>query len=161
MPDSDLVIATVSNRFPVDLGSFLTYTIADTLLDLPTTRDWLKMSVESSKEGTDEFLDIGLETGNHLPKRKPHIKITQPLSAFEGRYSHPLFETISVRREQDELYFTLWDKEYLASHFHENVFCVKSDSASITIAKLFRFITDDDGRVVSLTEVPSIEYKRE
>ncbi|GJJ70299.1 hypothetical protein EMPS_02648 [Entomortierella parvispora] len=160
MPDSDLVVATLINRLPVQLGSRLLYMIADALLDLPKTYDWIEASVKDVQEETDLY--IGLGVGKHLPERMADKPMTLPLSAFEGRYTHPLYETISVRSEDDKLFFTIWDKEYQVEHYHQNVFLVKMNVTAIPCASLLEFKTDADGSAVAIVvSEANIEYKRQ
>ncbi|KAF9992854.1 hypothetical protein BGZ65_011721, partial [Modicella reniformis] len=97
-PNVDLVIAQLFNIFPCELGPNLDYHIADELLNLPKTENWLfDVAEKEIKMGYDKL--AGMLHGD-LPQRVLDRASTQPYQAYVGVYSNPVLGDISVRLEK-------------------------------------------------------------
>ncbi|KAF9192599.1 hypothetical protein BGZ51_005188 [Haplosporangium sp. Z 767] len=166
-PDDDLVIAQLFNMFPacISLDTNLIYHIADTILDLPRTQDWLgDVAVKNTKELHSQIAQLIKDS---LPGRIPNRPPLHPLQDYVGTYSHPVFGDISVRLETEPktgdqtLVYRMGLVESKLEHYHFEAFVSKADILMATLERLGVFQTGADGKVKSLTEYGSqAEFKR-
>ncbi|KAF9364296.1 hypothetical protein BGX34_002003 [Mortierella sp. NVP85] len=161
-PDADLVIVVLSNTNSSSLINCLPMYIAEKLLDLPTTQDWMS---DLAVKGTKAIYDIR-ETAlgwDHLPKRIPDKPAAQELQAYEGTYTHPALGEITVRLEADSLTTTTTTTQKMDAlfaklgpfdskleHYHFDSFVVTLNDVDVKLTDLVTFRTANDGSVVGL-----------
>lgn len=101
-PHDDLAVIVLSNTLFNELTGAIPYYIADRVLNLPKTKDWLfEVAVQETRDlykifGADnnpEMLD------SLFPPRLQHKPPTRPLENFAGEYTHPYAQKILIRVE--------------------------------------------------------------
>ncbi|KAF9314020.1 hypothetical protein BG003_004587 [Podila horticola] len=86
-PNTELVVAHITNADTTSLPMYLAYHVADQLLGLPKSMDWLKFdAILATKNmwGMNEALEKG-----NFPPQVPNMPPTHELSAYAGEYFHP------------------------------------------------------------------------
>jgi CubicO group peptidase (beta-lactamase class C family) len=167
-PDEDLVIAQLFNIRHSELSPCIAYYVADKILGLPTTKDWLfDVAIRSTEEAYEalEKRRIG-----NLPEHVFNKHPSHSLDVYVGEYSHPVFGRFSVRLENDMkeekpegLVFDLWTFEGRLEHYHFDHFVLRLVSMSINQPYLAMFQTGADGKVASIlldSHGGQIEFKR-
>ncbi|KAF9426475.1 hypothetical protein BGZ94_006462, partial [Podila epigama] len=150
------------------LPVYLPYYIADSLLNLPKTKDWLlDVAVAESRKQKEHEAAAGL--GTELP---PQIKKTLPsrdLKDFVGVYENPVFQNFIIRLEAGEghredmdhgenstqgfdgkLYYQYATWEGDLEHYHYDSFRFMVDAFGAHGRFLLTFTTSEDGQVSSL-----------
>ncbi|KAH7036071.1 beta-lactamase/transpeptidase-like protein [Linnemannia elongata] len=101
-PHDDLAVIVLSNTLFNELTGAIPYYIADRVLSLPKTKDWLfEVAVQETRDlykifGADnnpEMLD------SLFPPRLQHKPPTRLLENFAGEYTHPYAQKILIRVE--------------------------------------------------------------
>ncbi|GJJ71420.1 hypothetical protein EMPS_03770 [Entomortierella parvispora] len=154
-PDSDLVIAQVNNMLENALCYGVVYHIADVLLDLPRTRDWLGEAVVNNTESYYKYSKMA-EWG--FPEQVPNTTpCHSDLEAYVGEFVNPMAQEIVVRLEKgddlsspDKLYAKLWQTEHELVHYHFNSFVVDLKDMSFRGKALATFQTGPKGKVDAL-----------
>ncbi|KAF9360857.1 hypothetical protein BGX34_007457 [Mortierella sp. NVP85] len=167
-PDEDLVIAQLFNIRHSELSPCIAYYVADKILGLPTTKDWLFDVAIRSTEEVYEALEKR-RIGN-LPERAFNKPPSHSLDVYVGEYSHPVFGRFSVRLENDVkdekpegLVFDLWTFEGRLEHYHFDHFVLRMVSMSTNQPYLAMFQTGAGGKVASIlldNHGGQIEFKR-
>ncbi|KAF9352059.1 hypothetical protein BGX26_010038 [Mortierella sp. AD094] len=148
-PDSELVIAHIAN---LDLGALPIYSgyhIADEILGLPKTQDWIENAVNTTRDMFDVYAAIA--EGN-FPKRIKNKPPTHELSELAGVYSNPLYGELHIRLEKgdegkEELCINLRVFEGKLEHYHYDSFKVVLRHSSLSFAQLVTFATGPDGEI--------------
>ncbi|KAF9568361.1 hypothetical protein EC968_002929 [Mortierella alpina] len=167
-PDDDLVIAHLSNVHATKLPMNVPYLIADRLLCLPKTQDWVEVSIKETQEFYDmlkEAIEINLPEQRNVPP-------THPLHEYVGEYSHPVYGDVSVRLENEKnvggageaLYFKMRTLDSRMNHYHFDTFTVALKDFAVQLGAAITFQTRESGqiegfRVTVQSEV--VEFKRE
>lgn len=151
-PDSDLVIATLTNIYVAILPDYLHYYLADEILNLPRTQDW---TGQVSVERTARLFNRTAENskGINFPPRQKNSPASHPLIQYQGVYSHPLFAgdlTITLEETNKNLHIRFITFEGKMEHYHFETFSYHRDIWSIKEAQLLTFITGEDGEVQGL-----------
>lgn len=166
-PDDDLVIAHLTNINTTKLHKHVPYIIADRLLCLPKTQDWVEVSIEE----TQEFYDMVKGAYNvDLPAQR-NVPPTHPLHEYVGEYSHPVYGDISIRLENEKnvggegeaLYFKMRTLDGKLSHCHFDTFTVALEDFSLRFRAVVTFQTRESGQVESLQFILDseiVEFKR-
>lgn len=169
-PDSDLVITVLSNIYLARLRDTIPYYLADEILDLPRTKDWL------GKETTDVTeswfkMTADAAAGVDLPPRLKNRPAAHPLSDYEGVYTHPLFAgdvkiTLETEENADglkksQLHFLLNAFSSKVEHYHYETFTFIFDMWSSKQKQAATFITGQDGQVEGLQVVFNWLYSKE
>ncbi|KAG0014382.1 hypothetical protein BGZ82_001782 [Podila clonocystis] len=161
-PDSDLVIAHLANIHITNLPSLLFYYIADELLGLPKTEDWLfEAAVEDTRHVYAHF--ARLAKGN-LPERIENQPQSHPLSDYTGEYTHPVYGKITIRLEEgNSLFMNMSVYDHKLEHYHYESFTTMLHDFTVKFGLLFTFVTGSSGKVDSIkTEMEGIalEFER-
>ncbi|KAF9135827.1 hypothetical protein BGW39_011416 [Mortierella sp. 14UC] len=119
-PDDDLVVAVLTNVYITDLPLALPYYIADGILGLPKTADWLN---DFAPNRTQQTYNSYAQARNNLPKRvegKPH---SHALIDYGGEYAHPVFGTAMITLlDNGALHLKLRTFETQLEHYHYESF---------------------------------------
>ncbi|KAG0000085.1 hypothetical protein BGZ80_006428 [Entomortierella chlamydospora] len=164
-PDSDLVVAHLSNIFTGSLTSFSAYLIADELLGLTKTLDWISVAIKTSQ---DYFDLVDESTRGNFPKRIENKPPTHDLAGFVGDYQSPSHSDISVHlktnsEDKEELYIRFRDYDSKLDHYHYDSFSTTWEVSLFRIAQLVTFTTGEDGNIAGIqTEMDDsmIVFKR-
>ncbi|KAF9568138.1 hypothetical protein EC968_002996 [Mortierella alpina] len=155
-PDSDLVIAILTNIYVAMLPNYLHFYLADEVLDLPRTRDWTH---QVAPEMTAYFFNQTAQLARgDFPPRQMNKPASHPLIQYTGEYSHPLFAgevTITLEDDTNNLHFHFTTFNSKMEHYHFETFVFVLDLWSSKESQLLTFITGEDGEVSGL----QIEYQ--
>lgn len=146
-PDDDLVVAHLANLQVTDLPSSLPFYIADGLLGLPKTEDWIH---EFTLKKTQETYDIyAMIAKNDTPDRiegKPH---SHKLVDYTGEYTNPIYGkfTITLQEDGSGLYMKMRTIESKLVHYHYESFKGFAHDFALKVNLLFNFQTGSEGSV--------------
>ncbi|KAH7056521.1 beta-lactamase/transpeptidase-like protein [Linnemannia elongata] len=148
-PNDDLVVSILTNTAITELPTSLPYYIADGLLNIPQTVDWLNDQVLNR---TKYIYDLYDEVENdNLPDRiegKPH---SHALVDYTGEYTHPVFGKIVVTLQDDgSLFMKVREFESKLEHYHYESFKGYVQDFAIRGNVFFTFFTGSDGGVESV-----------
>ncbi|KAF9316788.1 hypothetical protein BG003_001517 [Podila horticola] len=161
-PDADLVIAHLANIHITNLPSSLFYYIADELLDLPRTEDWLfEAAIEDTQRVYDHFARLAK---GDLPERVENQPPCHQLSDYTGEFTHPVYGKITIRLEEGtSLFMKMSVYDYKLEHYHYESFTTLLHDFTVKFGLLFTFVTDSSGKVDSIKTVMegiALEFKR-
>ncbi|KAG0005462.1 hypothetical protein BGZ80_005756 [Entomortierella chlamydospora] len=148
-PDRDLVIAQLCNIFTSQMAACASRYIAEKVLNLPTTRDWISdVAVNSTKDFYDS---LESSAKGNFPERIPNKPAVHELHAYEGVYSNAIYGDVSVKVDKEKsakgsLHFKMGALESKLEHFHFDAYVVKLDE--IKVSDLATFLTGGDGKVM-------------
>ncbi|KAF9995836.1 hypothetical protein BGZ80_005943 [Entomortierella chlamydospora] len=155
-PDSELVIGHLTNIDTAELPLYSIYHIADEILGLQKTEDWLQVTIEKSRELFNQTAEA---IRGNFPKRIENKPSTRELSEFEGDYVHPIYGDLSIRLErskgvkeekEDELSFKFSVYEAKLEHYHYDTFRVFAKYSIFFVSELVTFMMGDDGGISGL-----------
>ena len=158
-PDSDLVITILSNIYATILPDMIPYYLADEILNLPRTKDWIgKETIDRTEKSFKAMADA--ESGANLPPRLKNKPAAHPLSNYEGVYTHPLFAgdykiTLETAEDvngvkQDELHFYFTTFSSKVEHYHFETFTIMCDLGPVKSKNVITFVTGENGQVEAL-----------
>ncbi|KAG0041984.1 hypothetical protein BGZ83_001041, partial [Gryganskiella cystojenkinii] len=158
-PDSELVITVLSNTYGAVLRDTIPYYLADEILNLPKTKDWLgKETMDKTELVFKSSADAA--AGVDLPPRLKNKPAAHPLGDYEGIYASPMFAgdvKISLETEEDadgfkksELHFLFNTFSSKVEHYHYETFTFVFDMWSVKVKQAVTFITGQDGQVEAL-----------
>ncbi|KAF9352064.1 hypothetical protein BGX26_010043 [Mortierella sp. AD094] len=148
-PDSELVIAHLVNIETGMFPAYSAYHIADELLGLPKTQDWIE---ETIKETRESFDSIAKDAEGDFPKRIENKPSTRELSELAGVYSNPLYGDLFIRLERgdegkEELSIKLRVFEGKLEHYHYDSFKAVMRHSTFVLPQLVTFVTGADGEI--------------
>ncbi|CAO3564011.1 unnamed protein product [Mortierella alpina] len=169
-PNDDLVIAQLTNTDITKLPANVPYLIADRLLSLPKTQDWVEVSVKETQEFYDQL--NALRKVN-LPEQR-NGPPSHPLHEYTGEYSNPVHGKVSLRLEGEKniggveggeaLYFKMRTFDSRMSHYHFDTFTAALKDFAVQFGAVITFQTEERGRVEGLRLIIDseiVEFKRE
>jgi hypothetical protein len=120
-PDDDLVIAHLANIYITELTTNLQYYIADGILGLPKTEDWINEVTHEMTQATYDVFAMARE--GDIPDRiegKPHSH--EPID-YVGEYTHPMVGKVVVTLQEDgSLFMKVRTLESKLEHYHYDSF---------------------------------------
>ncbi|KAF9543609.1 hypothetical protein EC957_000613 [Mortierella hygrophila] len=149
LPDDDLVLAFLSNIEVTNLPGGILYYMADELLNLPKTEDWIN---DVAVKRTQETYKVrgGMAKGN-FPDRIEGTRNSHALVDYTGEYSHPVFEKIVVTlQEEGSLFMKIRTLETKLEHYHYESFKGHVEDFSVRGDVFFTFFTGSNGHVESV-----------
>ncbi|KAF9372319.1 hypothetical protein CPB97_001334, partial [Podila verticillata] len=150
-PHAELVVGILANVDVSALTSYLPLHIADEILGLRKSKDYLNVeTIETTKimyQNTEERLNGG------LPERVPNKPAAHPLSAYTGEYVHLGYGTVRIREEGggDKLHMTLDGFSGELTHYHFESFSVVLERSTVKVGGMAMFTTGVEGKVSSLS----------
>ncbi|KAF9022778.1 hypothetical protein BGZ52_000573 [Haplosporangium bisporale] len=147
-PNAELVVAILTNADLTSLAGAATYHIADELLGLRKTHDWLNDAATDTEKrfATEDGYRKGI-----FPERVPNKPPAHGLSAYAGEYNHPAYGTIAVRLEGSKLHIALPTMKGVLAHYHYDSFTTVLEHTSSRMAELVTFSTGNDGKVSGIS----------
>lgn len=155
-PDDDLVIAHLANLQVTDLPSSLPFYIADNLLNLPKTEDWIH---EYTLKKTQETYDIyAMMAKNDIPDRIEDKPYTRDLIDYTGEYTNPIYGkfTITLQEDGSGLCMKMRTIESKLEHYHYDSFKGFAHDFVLKGNLLFTFKTGSKGAVEAIEIVLSL-----
>ncbi|KAI8596036.1 hypothetical protein EDD21DRAFT_17737 [Dissophora ornata] len=152
-PDSDLVVAVLSNIFAAQLPTFVPFYLADEILGLTETQDWMgEVAVGLTRNLYESIANV---THGTFPPRIKNKPATHLLHQYVGVYSNPLFGDMSITLEKSEaegvfkkeLHFQFNTFQSTMEHYHFDSFIVVFDLFSVKYPQMLTFITGEDGKI--------------
>ncbi|KAF9922861.1 hypothetical protein FBU30_007004 [Linnemannia zychae] len=160
-PDDDLVVAHLANIQVTDLPSSLPFYIADGLLNLPKTEDWIhKYTLKITQETYDFYAQMAK---NDIPDRiegKPH---SRPLTDYVGEYAHPIYGKfiITLSGDGSTLHMKMRTMESKLEHYHYESFKGYVHDFVLKGNFLFTFQTGAKGDVDAIDITLSLDSGKE
>ncbi|KAF9427765.1 hypothetical protein BGZ76_002201 [Entomortierella beljakovae] len=149
-PDSELVVAHLANIMTSGAPMYSAFYFADELLGLPISDDWMKQSVDLTR---DDFDAIAENIKGNFPPRIKGKPPTHKPNELIGKYSHPAYGDINVylgEDTDDELLIRFKVYEGRLEHFHYDSFRTVMRYSATIISELVTFETGEDGAVAGL-----------
>ncbi|KAF9143139.1 hypothetical protein BGX30_001259 [Mortierella sp. GBA39] len=167
-PDDDLVVAHLTNIDVTELPFSLLHYIADGMLGLPTTIEWLsdETAVQETRESYDEVAK-DLEGGDDFPERIENQPPSHTLADYAGVYTHPVYDTITIRLEEEDasLHLKMRTFDSKVEHYHFELFTALLREFGVKSLVPLTFVTTNNGRVEGLRTVLDddvvLEFKKE
>ncbi|KAG0045795.1 hypothetical protein BGZ83_008990 [Gryganskiella cystojenkinii] len=155
-PHADLAVVVLTNMHHAELTTHLPYYIADSVLGLRRTQDWLfDIAVVETREEYDN--DAKSARGEEFPKQIENKPSSHALEDYVGVYEHPVYGTFDValkrpsgkedgERPQLVCSFAMFIDSPV-EHYHFETFRVHLTAFATNEYMLISFITGDDGAV--------------
>ncbi|KAF9431477.1 hypothetical protein BGZ76_000254 [Entomortierella beljakovae] len=152
-PDSELVIAHLTNSQGAFLPNALPYYIADEVLGLPKTHDWIQRGIDITKIVYGQKPQV--LTGGHPPQIK-NAPMSHKLNDFAGVYTDLVYGDLPITlvkndKGEEELNFKLHVFENRLSHYHYDSFNTTATYGATVLPVLVTFATGTDGKVSGLS----------
>ncbi|KAG0042188.1 hypothetical protein BGZ83_000792 [Gryganskiella cystojenkinii] len=150
-PHDDLAVICLANNSISELISWIPNYIADRVLRLPMTKDWL--FDEAVEDTRDEYKKNDLaEEEKRLPPQVNDKPTTRELKDFVGKYTHPyaapfFIQTITDEHGNDALAFKIFPFEGTLAHYHYDSYLLKVVDDKFPMIALLTFIADDNGSI--------------
>ncbi|KAG0058614.1 hypothetical protein BGZ89_001142 [Linnemannia elongata] len=155
-PDDDLVVAHLTNIDITELPFSLPYYIADGMLGLPITIEWLSDEnvVQETRESYENVAE-DLKGGDDLPERIENQPPSHALTDYAGVYTHPVYDTITIRLEEADgcLHLKMRTFDSKVEHYHFELFTALFREFGVKSFVLLTFVTASNGRVEGLRTV--------
>ncbi|KAF9137199.1 hypothetical protein BG015_002805 [Linnemannia schmuckeri] len=152
-PDDDLVVACLTNINITDLPSKLSFYIADGLLGLHKTDDWINEIVPKRTQQTYEM--FAMMGDGSLPDRIENKPYTHELVDYVGDYTHPVYGKIVITLQNGggkALHMKLRTLESQLEHYHFESFKGRVHDFAVKGNVFLTFVTGAKG-VVQAAEV--------
>lgn len=148
-PDAELVVAHLTNADVTALLRYVSFHVADELLGLRKTHDWLNVNATAKTElsfAAQEELIKGT-----FPERVLNQPPAHELVEYTGEYDHPGFGTATVRLEGGQLHMTVAAFKGTLAHYHFDSFTTVFQHPGLKMGQLVTFSTGPDGKVSGAT----------
>ncbi|KAG0255148.1 hypothetical protein BGZ95_005854 [Linnemannia exigua] len=150
-PSDDLAVICLANNSISGLVSWIPHYIADRVLGLPTTKNWLfDVAVDRAR---NEYKDIDpAEDEKHLPPQVNDKPTTRELKDFVGDYTHsyapPLtIQTLTDKQGKASLVFKIFSFEGTLVHYHYDSFRLQVVDDKEPMLALLTFVAGDNGSI--------------
>lgn len=159
-PNAELVVAVLTNAFLTNLPGYLSFHIADEILGLPKSQDWLTVkAIEGTKA---QYSLLAKDVMGDFPERVLNKPPAHDLSAYAGEYFHPGHGTTRLRVKENELHLSIEAFEGVLTPYHFETFStVLRHSDTLKMGTLITFDTGADGNVAGVTFDVGLEVRFE
>lgn len=149
-PNAELVVAVLTNAFLTGLPRYLSLHIADEILGLPKSQDWLTVkAIDSTKV---QYALLAEDMRGDFPERVPNKPPAHDLTAYAGEYFHPGHGTTTFHLKEGELHLSLEAFEGVLTPYHFETFTtVLRHADTFKLGELITFDTGADGKVAGVT----------
>ncbi|KAF9335521.1 hypothetical protein BG006_011292 [Podila minutissima] len=148
-PNDELVVAILTNAPCTALPRVTSLHIADELLRLPKSHDWLNVNATADTElcfALEEEMNKGTFPERVANKPPAHDPID-----YAGEYDNPGFGTATVRLEGGKLHITFGAFLGSLTPYHFDSFTTVFQHPGVRIGQLVTFSTGPDGKVCGAT----------
>lgn len=148
-PNDGLGIVALVNQSGSGLPGIAAKTVADTILG--------RNEIDWSAEALSKIAAAkAVEAATKSEKAKSRVAGTKPSHEskdYAGAYEHPVFGKLEITQESDGLKAAYGVVKFPLEHWHYDVFAAKDVKPEDDAfeGKLFRFVTDVDGTIVSVS----------
>ncbi|KAF9380431.1 hypothetical protein CPC16_010322, partial [Podila verticillata] len=159
-PNAELVVATLTNSHLTALPAFMKFRIADDILGLYKSHDWL---VNATKSTQAHHAMNKEDIKGKFPKRVPNKPPVHDLSMYVGDYVHPGHGTTTVHLKEGKLHISLGAFIGVLTHYHFESFATVLRHTTEAMGQLVTFNTGGDGNVSGVTLAPmgpTVTYKK-
>ncbi|KAF8936260.1 hypothetical protein BGZ58_004398 [Dissophora ornata] len=163
-PDAELVVAILANVGITQLPDNMPFYVADELLNLPRTQDWIsKVSLKDTKAVYD-FYDK--EAKGQFPERIKNKPTSHDAESLVGKYTHPVFGEADILMPEGTRDLHLWMRrvEGKLEHYHFDSFNTVMRDGYAKSGLFVTFLTSESGKVagfrIKLVE-QTIEFEKE
>ncbi|KAF9395258.1 hypothetical protein BGX21_010013 [Mortierella sp. AD011] len=163
-PDSELVVAHLTNIYSNALPEISYLYIADEVLGLPKTMDWAQMAISGTQQWYDE---ASMALKGFIPERIKNKPPSHDLREFAGDYTDPVYGDLTICIEKgdkgkEELRLRLRVFEGKLEHYHFDSFKTTLAYSVIHVTQLVTFVTGKDGKVtgVQVTLESEVEFQK-
>lgn len=150
------MVAHLTNIDITELPFSLLHYIADGMLGLPTTIEWLsdETVVQETRESYEEVAK-DLEGGDDFPERIENQPPSHALADYTGVYTHPVYDTITIRLEEEDesLHLKMRTYDCKVEHYHFELFTALFREFGVKSLVPLTFVTASNGRVEGLRTV--------
>lgn len=153
-------MATLTNSHLTALPAFMKFRIADDILGLHKSHDWL---VNATKSTQAHYAMNEEDIKGGFPKRVPNKPPAHDLSMYVGDYVHPGHGTTTVHLEEGKLHISLGAFRGALTHYHFESFATVFRHTTEAMGQLVTFNTDGGGNVSGVTLAPmgpAVTYKK-
>ncbi|KAG0014841.1 hypothetical protein BGZ82_001625 [Podila clonocystis] len=144
-PNAELVVAHVTNADTTGLPMYLAYHVADQILGLPKSTDWLNVNALLATKNMWGAKEAG-EKGS-FPEKVPNKPPTHELSGYVGEYFHPGHGTTTVSLKEGHLHISLGAFKGVLTHYHYDSFTTVFEHTAVRLGELITFSIGMDGSV--------------
>ncbi|KAG0354224.1 hypothetical protein BG005_006659 [Podila minutissima] len=155
-PHADLAVVVLTNMHHAELTTHLPYYIADSVLGLRPTQDWLfDIAVAETRKEYDS--DAKSARGEEFPKHIKNKPSNRALEDYVGVYEHPVYGTFDValkggsgKEDGERLWLVCSFAIFIDSpvgHYHYETFRVHLTMFAMDEYMLISFVIGDDGTV--------------
>ncbi|KAF9016361.1 hypothetical protein BGZ52_005928, partial [Haplosporangium bisporale] len=149
-PNAELVVAVLTNAFLTGLPRYLSSHIADEILGLPKSQDWLTVKAIDSTKAQYSLLAEDLK--GDFPERVLNKPPAHDITAYAGEYFHPGHGTTTLRLKENELHLSWEAFEGVLTPYHFETFStVFRHADTLKLRTLITFDTGADGKVAGVT----------
>ncbi|KAF9353055.1 hypothetical protein BGX26_009154 [Mortierella sp. AD094] len=165
-PDEELVIAQLTNAYTDFFSTTVAYYIADEILGLPKTEDWMQKTIDLTQT---MYKKIGVARKVTSPLQVKNKPASHKLSEFAGVYTNPVYGDLSIVLKKDstgeeELSIKIRVFEGKLTHYHYDSFSTTLSHSAFCITELVTFMTGQDGKVsgiqIKLDSLAQFEKKQ-
>lgn len=153
-------MATLTNSHLTALPAFMKFRIADDILGLYKSHDWLVNATKS----TQAHYDMNENIAGGFPKQILNKPPAHDLSVYAGDYVHPGHGTTTVYLEKSKLHISLGAFRGVLTHYHFESFATVFRHTTEVMGQLVTFNTGGDGKVSGITFAPMgpvVTFKKE
>ncbi|KAG0356746.1 hypothetical protein BG005_004320 [Podila minutissima] len=149
-PNAELVVAVLTNAYLTGLPRYLSFHIADEILALPKSQDWLGVKAIAATKAA--YASYAEDMKGDFPERIPNKPPAHDLNAYAGEYFHPGHGTTTVQLRGGELLLSLEAFEGVLTPYHFETFStVLHHAETLKMGQLITFDTGVDGKVTGVT----------
>ncbi|KAF9117507.1 hypothetical protein BGX30_005408 [Mortierella sp. GBA39] len=158
-PEEDLAVVILTNNIHNGLADVIANYFADSILNLPTTKDWLTdVAMTATKRAYDYMgSDDPTSTEFFFPPQVKDKSASRPLKGFAGEYTEPFGPELTISLETtnqedgdgkgDSLLFKLTTWEGTLKRHHYDSFRLRVQDGILYTNMLLSFIAGDDGSI--------------
>ncbi|KAG0028078.1 hypothetical protein BGZ82_008628 [Podila clonocystis] len=143
-PNEELVVVHLTNADVTTLPQVTAFHIADELLGLPKSRDWLNNATASTKLC---FARQDQTIKGDFPERVANKPAAHDMIDYAGEYDNPGFGAGTVRLEGGQLHITFAAFEGVLTHYHFVSFTTVFHHPGVRMGQLVTFSTGPGGKV--------------
>lgn len=148
-PGEDIGLVILANKNMTALPRYLSFEIADRLLDLPR-HDWFQDGIESLRKNKESMKERKIEEDL---SRKMGTHPSHPIEEYVGLYEHPGYGKVEIELADGKLQAIYNDLVFVLDHWHYDVFRVSQEKQDMIVSfegAKFTFCNNSNGEIGEL-----------